>query len=104
MTMRKNFRFFVSDHLNNSSDLSVNHHFCSIISPYPSKQIWKYLHVRNQQQQGFNSSNFETCRFLAKKDHFSFSSLGFEIEKSYDSETSGIQASLIQGFSTISDR
>ena len=31
------------------SDLSVNHHFCSIIGPYPTKQILKYLPIRDQE-------------------------------------------------------
>ena len=56
--------------MNITSNLSVNHHFCAIISPYPMKQIWKYLHVHDQQQEEFHSSDFESYKSFAKKSSF----------------------------------
>ena len=73
--------------MNTTSNLSVNHHFCAIISPYPIKQIWKYLHVFDQQQQEFHFSNFGVVNSLGKK-LINFSPLRLVIQKNYDPETS----------------
>ena len=63
--------------MNTTSDLNVNHYFCSVSSPYPSQQIWKYLLGIGK---SFIAQILKVVSPLRKK-LVCFSPLGFEIQK-----------------------
>ena len=83
--------------MNTTSDLSVNNHLCAIVSPYPIKEIWKYLHVYDWQEQELHSSNFESCKSLGTKTHL-FWCPWICIQKNYGPETSEFKIHSFRAF------
>ena len=88
--------------MNTASDLSVNHHFCAIISPYPIKQIGNIYIFVISNQKNFIPQILKVVRPFGKS---SFILVSWELKyKKLQFWNLRVRAPLIQSFLTMSNR